>query len=109
MRHTITASSNPRMLIFFFVLVALPAAAILLMIFAGVLIVIIALAAAAYLDYMMLRSVRNYLKSWVESSDDGLTCQLPDGEKLEFSWKEVSAALEPPTCGLGRCLREFSC
>ena len=92
MRHTITVASNPRMLIFFVILVALPAVGILLMIFAGMLIGIIALAAAAYLDYTMFRSVRNHLKSWVETSAAELKCQMPDGELLVFPWNTVTTA-----------------
>jgi hypothetical protein len=92
MRHTITITSNPRMIILFLVVIALPAAGILLLIFAGTLIGIIALAAAAYLDYSMLRFFRNHMKSWVETTDAELNCQMPDGELLVFSWDQVTAA-----------------
>ena len=92
MRHTITFSSNPRLILLFLVVIALPAAGVLLLVFAGTLIGIIALAGAAYLDYSMLRFFRNHMKSWVETSDRELKCQLPDGELLMFSWDQVSAA-----------------
>jgi hypothetical protein len=92
MRHTITISSNPRTILLFLIVIALPSAGVLLLIFAGTLIGIIALAAAAYLDYSMLRFFRNHMKSWVETSDLELKCQMPDGELLLFSWDQVTAA-----------------
>jgi hypothetical protein len=92
MRHTITMTSNPRMIILFLVVIALPAAGILLLIFAGTLLGIIALAGAAYLDYSMLRFFRNHMKSWVETTDTELKCQMPDGELLVFSWDQITAA-----------------
>ncbi|UCF98495.1 MAG: hypothetical protein JSV89_02925 [Spirochaetaceae bacterium] len=92
MRHTITLSSNPRMIILILVVISLPAMAVLLLIFAGTLFGIIALAGAAYLDYTMLRFFRNHLKSWVETTDTELKCRLPDGDLLEFSWDRVTAA-----------------
>jgi hypothetical protein len=92
MRHTITLTSNPRLIILFLVVVALPVAGVLLLIFAGTIVGIIALAGAAYLDYSMLRFFRNHMKSWVETSDRELKCQLPDGDLLVFSWDQVSAA-----------------
>jgi hypothetical protein len=92
MRHTITISSNPRMIILFLIVAALPVAGVLLLIFAGTLIGIIALAAAAYLDYSMLRFFRNHMKSWVETTDSELKCRMPDGEMLVFSWDQVTAA-----------------
>ena len=92
MRHTITISSNPRMVILFLVMLALPTAGVLLLIFAGTLLGIIALAGAAYLDYTMLRFFRNHMKSWVETSDTELKCQMPDGDLLVFSWDQVTAA-----------------
>jgi hypothetical protein len=72
--------------------IALPAAGILLLIFAGTLLGIIALAGAAYLDYSMLRFFRNHMKSWVETTDTELKCQMPDGELLVFSWDQITAA-----------------
>jgi hypothetical protein len=92
MRHTITIASNPRMIILFLVVIALPAAGILLLIFAGTLIGIIALAAAAYLDYSLLRFFGNHMKSWVETTDTELKCQMPDGDLLVFSWDQVTVA-----------------
>jgi len=92
MRHRITLSSNPRMIILVLFMIALPAAGILLLIFAGVFLGIIALAGAAYLDYTMLRFFRNQLRSWVETTDTELKCQMPDGELLAFSWDKVTAA-----------------
>ncbi len=92
MRHTITITSNPRMIILFLVVIALPAAGVLLLIFAGTLIGIIALAAGAYLDYSMLRFFRNHMKSWVETTDTELRCQMPDGDLLVFTWKQVTLA-----------------
>ncbi len=92
MRHRITLSSNPRMIILVLFMIALPAAGILLLIFVGVFLGIIALAGAAYLDYTMLRFFRNHLKSWVETTDAELKCQMPDGELLVFSWDKVTAA-----------------
>jgi len=100
MRHTITIASNPRMIVLFLIVVALPAAGVLLLIFAGTLVGIIALAAAAYLDYSMLRFSRNHMKSWVETTDSELKCQMPDGELLVFSWDQVTAA--------GYCTQERS-
>jgi len=92
MRHRITLSSNPRMIILVLFMIALPAAGILLLIFAGIFLGIIALAGAAYLDYTMLRFFRNQLKSWVETTDTELKCRMPDGELLNFSWDKVTAA-----------------
>jgi len=92
MRHRITVSSNPRMILLFLIVIALPAAGILLLIFAGTVLGIIALAAAAYLDYSMLRFFRNHMKSWVETSDSELKCRMPDGELLAFPWDQVTAA-----------------
>jgi hypothetical protein len=92
MRHTITLISNPRMIILFLIVIALPAAGVLLFIFAGTLIGIIALAGAVYLDYTMLRFFRNHMKSWVETTDTELTCQMPDGDLLVFPWVQVSAS-----------------
>ena len=92
MRHTITISSNPRMIILFLFVIALPAAGVLLLIFAGTLIGIIALASAAYLDYSMLRFFRNHMRSWVETTDSELKCQMPDGDLLVFSWDQITAA-----------------
>jgi hypothetical protein len=92
MKHTITLTSNPRMIILFLIVIALPAAGVLLLIFAGALLGIIALAAAAYLDYSMLRFFRNHMKSWVETTDTELKCRMPDGELLVFSWDQVTAA-----------------
>ena len=92
MKHTITLTSNPRMIILFLIVIALPAAGILLLIFAGTLLGIIALAAAAYLDYSILRFFSNHMKSWVETTDSELKCQMPDGELLVFSWDQVTAA-----------------
>ena len=92
MRHTITISSNPRMILLFLIVVALPAAGVLLLIFAGTVVGIIALAAAAYLDYSMLRFFRNLMQSWVETTDSELKCQMPDGELLVFSWEQVTSA-----------------
>ena len=100
MRHTITMASNPRMIVLFLIVIALPAAGVLLLIFAGTLVGIIALAAAAYLDYSMLRFSRNHMKSWVETTDSELKCQMPDGELLVFSWDQVTAA--------GYCTQERS-
>jgi hypothetical protein len=80
------------MIILFVVVAAMPAAAVLLLVFAGTLLGIIALAAAAYLDYSMLRFFRNHMKSWVETTDTELKCQMPDGELLVFSWNRVAAA-----------------
>ncbi len=92
MRHKITVASNPRMIILFLIVIALPAAAVLLLIFAGTVLGILALAGAAYLDYTMLRFFRNHMKSWVETTDKELKCQMPDGELLVFSWDQVTAA-----------------
>jgi len=92
MRHTITLTSNPRMIVLFLIVIALPAAGVLLLIFAGTLLGIIALAAAAYLDYSMLRFFRNHMNSWVETTDTELKCRMPDGELLDFSWNQVTAA-----------------
>jgi len=92
MIYTITLTSNPRMTILFLIVIALPAAGVLLLIFAGTLIGIVALAAAAYLDYSMVRFFRNHMKSWVETTDSELKCQMPDGELLVFSWDQVTAA-----------------
>ena len=92
MKHTITLTSNPRLIILFLIVIALPAAGVLLLVFAGTLIGIIALAAAAYLDYSMLRFFRNHLNSWVETTDTELKCRMPDGEMLVFSWDQVTAA-----------------
>jgi hypothetical protein len=92
MRHTITISSNPRMILLFLIVIALPAVGVLLLIFAGTFIGIIALAAAAYLDYSMLRFFRNHMKSWVETTGSELRCQMPDGELLVFSWDQITAA-----------------
>ena len=92
MRHTITLTSNPRMILLFLVVIALPAAGILLLIFAGTLIGLIALAGAAYLDYSMLRFFGNHMKSWVETSEAELKCRMPDGELLVFPWDQVTAA-----------------
>jgi len=92
MRHRITLSSNPRMIILVLFMVALPAAGILLLIFIGVFLGTIALAGAAYLDYTMLRFFCNHLKSWVETTDSELKCRMPDGELLNFSWDKVTAA-----------------
>ncbi len=92
MRHRMTLSSNPRMIILVLFMIALPAAGILLLIFVGVFLGIIALAGAAYLDYTMLRFFRNHLKSWVETTDTELKCRMPDGELLVFSWDKVTAA-----------------
>ena len=92
MKHTITLTSNPRLIILFLIVIALPAAGVLLLVFAGTLIGIIALAAAAYLDYSMLRFSRNHLNSWVETTDTELKCRMPDGEMLVFSWDQVTAA-----------------
>jgi len=92
MKHTITLTSNPRMIILFLIVIALPAAGVLLLIFAGTLLGIIALAAAAYLDYSMLRFFRNHMNSWVETTDTELKCRMPDGELLDFSWNQVTAA-----------------
>jgi hypothetical protein len=86
------------MIVLFLIVVALPAAGILLLIFAGAVVGIIALAAAAYLDYSMLRFFRNHMKSWVETNDSKLRCQMPDGELLVFSWDQVTAA--------GYCIQE---
>ena len=92
MRHTITLTSNPRMILLFLIVIALPAVGVLLLIFAGTLVGIIALAAAAYLDYSLLRFFRNHMKSWVETTDSELKCQMPDGELLVFSWDQITAA-----------------
>ncbi len=92
MRHTITITSNPRMIILFLIVIVLPAAGILLLILAGTLLGIIALAGAAYLDYLLLRFFRNHMNSWVETSDTELVCQMPDGDLLAFPWDQVSAA-----------------
>lgn len=92
MRHTITIASNPRIVILFLFVVALPAAGILLLIFAGTFLGIIALAGAAYLDYSMLRFFRNHLKSWVETTDTELKCQMSDGDLLTFSWDQITTA-----------------
>ena len=92
MKHTITLTSNPRLIILFLIVIALPAAGVLLLVFAGTLIGIIALAAAAYLDYSMIRFFRNHLNSWVETTDTELKCRMPDGEMLVFSWDQVTAA-----------------
>jgi hypothetical protein len=80
------------MIILFLIVIALPAAGVLLLIFAGTLIGIIALAGAAYLDYSMLRFFRNHMQSWVETTDTGLKCQMPDGDLLLFSWDQVTRA-----------------
>jgi hypothetical protein len=98
MRHTITISSNPRMILLFFIVVALPTAGVLLLVFAGAVVGIAALAAAAYLDYSLLRFFRNHIRSWVDSSDAELKCRLPDGELLVFPWDKVAAA--------GYCIQE---
>lgn len=92
MKHTISVSANPRMIILFLIVVALPAAGVLLLIFAGTLIGFIALAAAAYLDYSMLRFFRNHMKSSVETTDTELKCRMPDGELLVFPWDRVTTA-----------------
>ena len=92
MKHTITLTSNPRLIILFLIVIALPAAGVLLLVFAGTLLGIIARAAAAYLDYSMLRFFRNHLNSWVETTDTELKCRMPDGEMLVFSWDQVTAA-----------------
>jgi hypothetical protein len=92
MRHTITITSNPRMILLFLIVIALPAAAVLLLIFVGTVLGIIVLAGAAYLDYSMLRFFRNHMKSWVETSDTELKCRLPDGELLVFPWDQITAA-----------------
>jgi hypothetical protein len=80
------------MIVLVLFMIALPAVGILLLIFAGVFLGIIALAGAAYLDYTTLRFFRNNLKSWVETTDAELKCQMPDGELLVFSWDGVTAA-----------------
>jgi hypothetical protein len=86
------------MIILFLIVIVLPAAGVLLLVFAGTLIGVIALAAAAYLDYSMLRFFRNHLNSWVETTDTELKCRMPDGELLDFSWDQFTAA--------GYCIKE---
>jgi len=98
MRHTITLSSNPRMVVLILLVLILPAVGVLLLIFAGIVIGILALAGAAYLDYTILRFLRNHLKSWVEASEEQLRCRMPDGEMLVFPWKQVTVA--------GYCIQE---
>jgi hypothetical protein len=80
------------MIILFLVVIGLPVAGILLLIFASTFIGIVALAGAAYLDYTMLRFLRNHLKSWVETTDRELKCQMPDGDLLSFFWDQVIIA-----------------
>jgi hypothetical protein len=92
MHHRITVASNPRLAILFLLVVTLPVAGVLLLIFASVLVGIIALAGAAYVDYTMLRFLRNHMKSWVETTEAKLVCRLPDGQMLEFPWARVAAA-----------------
>jgi hypothetical protein len=43
-------------------------------------------------DYTLLRFFRNQLKSWVETTDKELKCQMPDGDLLVFSWDQVTVA-----------------
>ena len=92
MRHRMTLTSNPRLILFILLLAGLPAAGVLLIIFAGVLIGVIALAAAAYLDYTVLRFFKNHLKSWVETNEQALSCQMPDGDLLSFPWGSITIA-----------------
>lgn len=92
MRHRITVTSNPRILVLLVLMIAFPAAGVLLLVFAGTIVGVLALAGAAYLDYRMLLFLRSHLQSWVETTDTELTFRMPDGELLHFPWNQVVAA-----------------
>jgi hypothetical protein len=76
------------------VLVGLVAAGVLAWRYAGV------LAIAVYLDLQIVRFLRNHLRSWVETTNQGLSARLPDGTALRFAWKGLTRT--------GLCLRSGS-
>jgi hypothetical protein len=90
--HRITLASNPRMLLLVAVLIVLPAAGVALFFVAGALLGILGVGVAIYLDYTLVRFLRNHLRSYVQTTDDELSCRLPDGETMSFPWSAITHA-----------------
>jgi hypothetical protein len=98
--YRLSFRANPRMILLPVVLVGLIALGIVAWRFAGPVIGIAVLAIGAYVDVQIVRFVSKHLRSWVRTSDEGLSCRLPNGSTLHFDWESLTRA--------GLCLRPGS-
>jgi hypothetical protein len=98
--YKLSFRANPRMILLPVVLLGLIALGVVAWRFAGVVVGVVALAVVGYVDVQIVRFVSNHLRSWVRTTEQGLTCRLPDGSTLQFTWKGLTHA--------GLCLRPGS-
>ena len=98
--YRLSFRTNPRMILLPVVLVGLISAGVVAWRYAGPVVGLVVLAIALYVDVQILRFLRKHLKSWVESTEEGLSARLPEGTTLRMSWKELTRA--------GLCLRSGS-
>ena len=92
MRHTITIASNPRIILVFLIAVALPVGVVLLAIFFHVFLGIIVTAVAGYIAYHLLKFGISNFKSWIETSDEGITIRIGNDEPQHLTWEEITHA-----------------
>jgi hypothetical protein len=88
--YRLTFRTNPRMLLLPVVLVGLIALGALAWRYAGAVVGIVVLAIGVYLDVQIVRFLAKHLGSWVRTTDQGLSCRLPDGSTLHFDWKNLT-------------------
>ena len=100
MLYRLTFRTNPRMILLPIVLAGLIAAGVVAWRYAGAVVGLVVLAIAIYADIQIVRFLRRHLKSWVETTDEGLTARLPEGTTLHIPWSGLSRA--------GLCLRSGS-
>ena len=90
MLYRLTFGTNPRMLLLPVVLVGLLALGVLAWRYAGAVVGIVVLAIGIYLDVQIVRFLAKHLRSWVRTTEQGLSCRLPDGSSLHFDWENLS-------------------
>lgn len=96
MIYRVTLRSNPKVLVLFVVIVVLPAAGVLGLVYVEGLLRLIIPAVAFYLAYHLYRFVGSHLRSYVETSEEGLSCRTTVNEEISFRWDAVTHA------GVGR-------
>jgi hypothetical protein len=60
--------------------------------YAGAVVGIVVLAIGIFLDVKIVRFLARHLRSWVRTSEQGLSCRLPDGSTLHFDWGNLTRA-----------------
>ncbi len=84
--------SNPKIFLLFGVVLLPLALGTLAIVFVGLFIGVIILAAGLYFDYYTLRYLMKQLRSWIETSEEGVKANIPYEGILSIPWDTVTIA-----------------